>query len=580
MPSPLSRRKLLAAAGTALAASALGKNASADAGVPAPSRELTAEQVAAAEKLLGVEYTPAERAQLLETLVDQRAMAVVRRASPLPNALAPATRFDPRLPQDRTPTGKDRFRSAFTSTPAMPADDEALAFAPVWQQAAWIRSRRLSSERLTRIYLDRLERFGPKLECVATLTRDHALAAARRADAELKAGRYRGPLHGIPYGAKDLLDTAGIPTTWGAEPFASRVPADDAWVISKLATAGAVLVAKTTLGALAYGDIWAEGKTRNPWWLAEGSSGSSAGSASATAAGLMSFGIGSETLGSIVSPSMRCGTTGLRPTFGRVPRTGAMALCWSLDKLGPICRTVEDTALVLSVLNGFDPQDAGSLRASFQYDGRAPLKSLKVGYVPAHFAEETATSTDRDALSALKKLGVQLVELELPKLSAWTLLPILLAESAAAFEELTLTGKDDQLDWQEPAAWPNSFRAARFLSAVDLVQADRARRRLMEQLAAVFQQVDVIAGPSFAGELLTATNFTGHPSLTLRAGFVELDKPRGFGAGTGAVATGESRRVPHGFTLWGRLFDEGRLCALGVALERALDVWHQRPPIA
>jgi Asp-tRNA(Asn)/Glu-tRNA(Gln) amidotransferase A subunit family amidase len=418
------------------------------------------------------------------------------------------------------------------------------------------------------------------------LTEARARAQAQRADDELARGRYRGPLHGVPWGAKDLLDTAGVPTTFGAEPYRDRVPAGDAAVVSRLDEAGAVLVAKLSLGALAYGDIWHGGRTNNPWNLAEGSSGSSAGSAAAVVAGLVGFAIGTETLGSIVSPCMRTGATGLRPTFGRVSRVGAMPLCWSLDKIGPLARTVEDCALVLAAIGGHDPRDPSSLDVPLAFDFRAEVAGLRVGFSPPWFAGAGATELDRAVLPALRRLGVETVELSLPDLPYDSLVLILLAESAAAFEELTLSDRDDLLTWQETAAWPNTFRLARFISAVDLVQADRLRRRVMQALDEVFAGVDAVVSPSYEGPLLVATNFTGHPSLTLRVGFQELptrdeltlsDAQRK--RTQAPSAAGQTHRVPHAITLFGRLFDEGTLCRLGRALEAELSVWAERPPV-
>jgi len=393
---------------------------------------------------------------------------------------------------------------------------------------------------------------------VITLTEDLALAQARRADAEIRAGHYRGPLHGLPWGAKDLFDTKGIKTTWGAMPYKDRVPESDAEVVRRLDQAGAVLVAKTTLGALAYGDIWFGGKTRNPWDLEQGSSGSSAGSASGTASGLFAFSLGTETLGSIVSPSMRCGATGLRPTFGRVPRTGAMALCWSLDKVGTICRTVEDTALVLNAIHGSDEGDPSSVDEPLAFDANAPLDEIRVGIVPAWFDGRGANEIDRSALAALRNIGVQIVEIEMPKMDPSPLLTILNVEAASAFEELTLSGRDDELVWQEPQAWPNSFRKAWFTPAIELVQAERIRRDVCNAMAGVFEGVDAIFGPSYAGGMLLITNNTGHPSITLRAGI-------------------NARGRPHGVTLWGGLFDEGTIARIGMALEAELGVWDKRP---
>ncbi len=445
---------------------------------------------------------------------------------------------------------------------------------PCWTHLSrWIEQRKLTSERLTQLYLGRLERFNPKLRCVITLTRELALTQARKADQEIRAGRYRGPLHGIPWGAKDLIDTAGIPTTYGAEPFRNRVPAQDAAVVTRLNDAGAVLVAKLSMGALALNDIWFGGQTMNPWLLEEGSSGSSAGPGAATAAGLVGFAIGSETGGSIVGPSMRCGITGLRPTYGRVPRTGAMTLCWSLDKLGPMTRGVEDALLVLQAISGPDAGDLSSVASTLDFDAGTTVDKLRVGYFPAWMKESPATDVDRAALETVKKLGMVPVEVTIPDWPYDSLNLILFAEAAAAFEELTLGGGLNQLKVQVPDAWPNIFRQARFLSAVDFVQADRLRRKVANEMARVFSQVDLLLVPSLRDEMLTITNFTGHPSLTFRAGFVEVSEARSDWAPDPAAPLPKfspPRRVPHGITLIGRLFDEGTLGRAGIALERSL----------
>jgi len=535
--------------------------------------------LAAAEKLLAVDYTASERAQLLESLERHLDMVRARRRFQPPNELAPASVFQPWLPGRPLPSGDSTVKPSAVAATPLPASDEDIAFAPVTRLAQWLRTRALTSERLTGVYLERLRRLGPKLECVVTLTEELALRQARAADAELDQGKWRGPLHGVPWGAKDLLDTAGIPTTWGAEPYRDRIPTRDAAVVERLAAAGAVLLAKLSLGALAYGDIWHGGVTKNPWNLFEGSSGSSAGSAAATAAGLVGFAIGTETLGSIVSPSMRCGATGLRPTFGRVSRTGAMALCWSLDKIGPIARTVEDCLLVLSEIHGADAGDPASVTVPLTYDGDASVKGLRCGYVPAHFNGEGSDEEDRAVLEPARMAGFDLVELELPELPYQALLIGLLAESAAAFEELTLSNRDDELRWQHKDAWPNGWRLARFLSAVDLVQADRLRRQLMIELGGVLDTVDVMLGPSFAGHMTLATNFTGHPSLTLRAGFAEREWRTDWEGEKPAAGAPERALVPHGVTLWGRLYDEGTLARAGRALERELGVWDRRPPL-
>jgi Asp-tRNA(Asn)/Glu-tRNA(Gln) amidotransferase A subunit family amidase len=498
-----------------------------------------------------------------------------------PPSLAPASRWDPSLPGLPAHATRDRFiRSPATADP-LPTNDEEIAFATVSQFSRWIENRQLTSERLTQLYLRRLERFDPKLRCVITLTRDLALSQARQADQEIAAGRYRGPLHGIPWGAKDLLDTAGIATTYGAEPYRNRLPAEDAAVVKRLHDAGAVLVAKLSLGALALNDIWFGGETMNPWLLEEGSSGSSAGPGGATAAGLVGFSIGSETGGSIVSPSMRCGITGLRPTYGRVPRTGAMTLCWSLDKLGPMTRSVEDALLVLQAISGTDPRDTASVPSHLDFDASAPVTGLRVGYISTWMKDTPATDVDRNALETVRKLGMVPVEVSLPDWPYDSLQLILFAEAAAAFEELTLSGDLKQLKMQVPDAWPNLFRQARFLSAVDFVQADRFRRAVAQEMVRIFGQVDLLLVPSLRGEMLTISNATGHPSLTLRAGFVEVSQARSDWAPDPAHPVprfSSPRRVPHGVTLIGRLFDEGTLGRAGIALERAFNVASERPP--
>ena len=390
---------------------------------------------------------------------------------------------------------------------------------------------------------------------------------------------YLYPLHGIPWGAKDLLDTAGIRTTYGAEPFRNRVPTKDAVVVERLREAGAVLVAKLSMGALALNDVWFDGQTKNPWLLQEGSGGSSAGPAAASAAGLVGFAIGSETEGSIIDPSDRCGVCGLRPTFGRVARTGAMTLCWSLDKLGPIARSVEDTLLVLKAISGPDPGDLSSVPSVLDFDARAPVNGLRVGYFPRW--EQEATEVDRHALHLLKSLGLETVAVELPDWPYDSLNTILFAEAAAAFEELTLDGGVNQMRMQTPDAWPNTFRQARFLSAVDAVQADRFRRLVAQQMQTLFEKVDLLIVPSLRDEMLTIGNFTGYPSLTLRAGFIEITQARSDWAPDPKRPLPRfdpPRRVPHSVTLVGRLFDEGTLGRVGLALERVLNVEHERPP--
>jgi Asp-tRNA(Asn)/Glu-tRNA(Gln) amidotransferase A subunit family amidase len=463
----------------------------------------------------------------------------------------------------------------------LPANDVDIAHAPVTRLSRWIEKKALTSERLTNIYLQRIEHFDSRLHSVITVTRETALARAKQADAEIAAGRYRGPLHGIPYGVKDLLDTAGIPTTYGAEPYRNRVPRSDSTVVRRLDEAGAVLIAKLSLGALALNDIWFGGQTMNPWLLEEGASGSSAGPGAATAAALVGFSIGSETGGSIIAPSMRCGVTGLRPTFGRVPRTGAMTLCWSLDKLGPMTRSVEDAMLVLHAITGPDAGDVSSVPSRLEFDANGVVNGLRLGYFPAWMKESPATDVDRSALETAKSLGMTPTEVSLPDWPYGSLQLLLFAEAAASFEDLTPSGGVSTLKAQVPDAWPNLFREARFLSAVDFVQADRLRRRVAQEMARVFSAVDLLLVPSLRDEMLTIGNCTGHPSLTLRAGFVQVSEARSDWAPDRAHPLPKfspPRRVPHGITLLGRLFDEGTVARAGLAFERAFGVAGERPP--
>jgi Asp-tRNA(Asn)/Glu-tRNA(Gln) amidotransferase A subunit family amidase len=493
---------------------------------------------------------------------------------------APAMLWNPALPGIVLPSLSDRFvRSPAASVP-LPSSDDAIAFAPVTQLSRWIEARQLTSERLTNIYLNRIERLDPKIRSIITLTKDQALARAKSEDAEITAGKYRGPLHGIPYGVKDLLDTKDIPTTYGAEPFRNRVPTADSAVVRRLNDAGAVMLAKLSLGALALNDIWFGGQTMNPWLLEEGASGSSAGPGAATAAALVAFSIGSETGGSIVSPAMRCGVTGLRPTFGRVARTGAMTLCWSLDKLGPMTRSVEDAMLVLRAINGADAGDPSSVPSRLDFDATAPVAGLKVGYIAQWMKDNPATDVDRAAMETIKKLKMELKEVTIPDWPYSSLMPILFAEGAASFEELALNNKLGSLKVQVKDAWPNLFRQARFLSAIDFVQADRLRRKVALEMARIFREVDLLLVPSLRDEQLTITNFTGHPSLTLRAGFVQVSEARSDWAPDPANPLPKfdpPRRVPHGITLLGRLFDDGLLGQVGLALEREFGVVGENP---
>jgi Asp-tRNA(Asn)/Glu-tRNA(Gln) amidotransferase A subunit family amidase len=552
---------------------------------PAVGPEVSPTTFAEAEKLEQVQLTGPERNVAAESWRVNLASVYERRTGPrkvaLEPSVAPWSRYVSALPGERVGPQQDQFVRSKTDPGPLPTNDADIAFAPVTRLSRWIEQRKLTSERLTQIYLRRIEQFDPKLRCVITVTRELALTQAKRADQEIAAGNYRGVLHGIPWGGKDLLDTAGIPTTYGAEPYRNRIPKEDAAVVKRLHAAGAVLIAKLSLGALALNDIWFGGQTMNPWLLEEGASGSSAGPGAATAAGLVGFAIGSETGGSIIAPSMRCGITGLRPTYGRVPRTGAMTLCWSLDKLGPMTRSVEDALLVLKEISGPDPGDVSSLPSRLDFDASGSVQGLRVGYFPAWMKENPATDVDRAALKMLPKLGMTPVEVSLPDWPYQALNLILFAEGAAAFEELTLSGGADQLKVQTPDAWPNLFRQARFLSAVDFVQTDRFRRKVAEEMARIFSQVDLLLVPSLRDEMLTISNNTGQPSLTLRAGFVEVAEARSDWApdpNHPFPKFSPPRRVPHGITLIGRLFEEGTLGRAGIALERAFAVADERPP--
>src|ERR1043166_3390064 len=502
------------------------------------------------------------------------------------NEVAPAVIFDPVLPGAKFETERRpmKISAAPAAGGAAPKNLEDVAFYSVRQLAELVRTKKVSSAALTEMYIARLKRYDPTLKFVITLTEDRALAHAKDADSEIAAGKYRGPLHGLPWGAKDLLAVKGYRTTWGAGGFEDQKIDEDATVVKRLDAAGAVLVAKLTLGALAQGDKWFGGMTRNPWNTKQGSSGSSAGSASATAAGCVAFAIGSETLGSISSPSTRCGTTGLRPTFGFVPRTGAMALSWTMDKLGPICRAVEDTAIVLSAIHGPDGHDRTVHNAAFNWDATLDWRKLRVGYLKADFelqpppppqtspqkeekelsedekkkqAEEKANRAqamarreydhkfDEAALAKLRTMGVNLIPVEFPKYPCWSKRRILLAEAAAAFDELTRSGRDKLLTQQTKDDWPNTFRAARFIPAVEYIQANRARTTAMELAAKVFEQVDVIVAPTFSTQLLI-TNLTGHPALILPNGLRGDDAPpaRVRENGEGGGGGGRGRRNP------------------------------------
>jgi Asp-tRNA(Asn)/Glu-tRNA(Gln) amidotransferase A subunit family amidase len=586
----LTRRALLTQALTASAASVAARASASPAAKPAGDGAAKGEpagssapagiegDLPAAERLLGLAYTPAQRKQLARGYGAVLKELAAVRALDLPNDVSPAVRFDPRIPGKSYRMPAPGVRGTAPDAGPIPPSAADVALSPAWKQAAWLRAKKISSVELTRLYLGRIGRLAPELQNFITVTDDLALKQAASADADLARGRIRSKLHGVPYGIKDLFDVAHVRTTWGAEPYKDRIATGNAAVVDKLDAAGAVLLGKTTAGALAYGDIWFGGTTRNPWNPAEGSSGSSAGSASATAAGLVGFSIGTETLGSIVSPSNRCGTTGIRPTFGRVSRHGAMALAWSWDKVGPIARSVTDCALTLDIINGPDSRDWGSLDAPLGWDWHASAKGLRVGYVPAWFEGKGATSVDHHALDALRETGAQVVEVRLPDVQYGLLTPLVFIEAAAAFADLTLSHRDTELKWQADIAWPNTWRRAHLFPAVEMVQIERLRRQAMVALNGFFDGIDALIGPAFGGDSLVATNAAGIPCLVMKAGFLELptrridDKP--------ISAHAPKHRVPRAICLWSALFREDVLITLGRALEAVLGVADQNPPLS
>lgn len=529
----------------------------------AAGEEITDASIAAAAEIAGVSFSDEERALMLTGLKQQTAQLDALHRIPLDNAVAPAMIFTPLPHADAVPKGTQRpiVMSRQTAKSA-PADLGALAYAPLTELADLVRRKQVTSVRLTTMYLDRLTRLDPQLLCATTITRERALTQARAADAEIAAGRYKGPLHGIPWGAKDLLAVKGHPTTWGTPPYRDQMLDYDAAVVQRLDAAGAVLIAKLTLGELAQGDRWYGGMTRNPWKLDQGSSGSSAGPASATAAGCVGFAVGSETLGSISSPSTRCGVTGLRPTFGRVPRTGAMALSWSMDKLGPMARSVEDLALVFAAMHGPDGADQTVHAAPFNWDGNTPLRGLRVGYIKSAFdapLERHPTKPfDDAALDALRGLGIDLIPVEIPDMNYNAMRIILTAEGSAAFDELTRSGRIRELVQQGAGAWPNTFRTARLIPAVDYVNANRVRTLAIQQWDKLMQTVDVIVAPT-NGAQLTATNLTGHPAVILPSGF-------------------RDDGTPVSLTFLGRLFGEESLLRVANAYQKAT-THHTKHPV-
>jgi Asp-tRNA(Asn)/Glu-tRNA(Gln) amidotransferase A subunit family amidase len=534
-----------------------------------PTTSITAGDIKTSQKLAGLDFNRSERRLMREALENNRkSYRELRKISP-PNDVPPALAFSPILPGMTFDRAKKPFPALKPRGVTRPSNLEELAFTSVADLAELIRTRQVTSVELTSMSIARLKKYGPKLRCVVTLTEDLALRQARRADAELAAGRYRGPLHGIPWGAKDLLATAGIPTTWGAAPYKGQVFSEDAAVVKRLDEAGAVLVAKLSMGELAMDDVWFGGMTRNPWNPAEGSSGSSAGSAAATAGGLVAFAIGTETWGSIVSPCTRCGDTGLRPTFGRVSRTGAMALSWSMDKIGPIGRTVEDCALVFQAIYGPDGRDQTVVDLPFNWDPALDLRSIRVGYLKAEFDKEAknkdqkgaaARANDIRVLDVLRAQGVSLVPFDLPAFPAESLAFILDAESAAAFDELTRSNRDDLLARQGQYDWPTVFRSARFIPAVEYIQANRLRTSLMKAMAEKMAGVDVFVTPSFGGDVLLITNLTGHPAVVVPDGF-------------------DDKGGPTSISFIGSLFEEAKTLRVAQAYQQATDFHLKHPDL-
>ena len=531
--------------------------------------QVTKEMLADAEAVAGLEFSDEERELMLEGLNDNLEAYELLRSVSIPNQVRPALSFDPAVPADALPQERRPLIPSRLGRVRRPSTMEELAFRSVAELAQLVRTRRVTSVELTELYLDRLERYGPRLECVIELTKDRAMEQARRADRELARGNYRGPLHGIPWGAKDLLATRGSRTTWGAKPFEEQRLDEDATVVQRLDGAGAVLVAKLTLGALAWGDVWYDGRTRNPWNPEQGSSGSSAGPAAATVAGLVGFAIGSETLGSIISPATRCGATGLRPTFGWVSRHGAMALSWSMDKLGPICRSVEDCALVMHAIHGPDGRDPTVRDVPFNWDGTRGIDGIRIGYLASAFERDRGErgaewkEFDQRSLAMMRRIVAPLKPVELPDNERYPTQAmgfILSAEAAAAFDELTRSGRDDLLVRQQQRAWPNVFRQSRLVPAVEYIQANRLRTLLMEAMNAVFREVDVFIAPSFAPRLLQVTNLTGHPAVVL---------PNGYRDENG---------TPTSISFIGKMFWDGQVLAVAKAYQDATDFHRRHPP--
>ena len=557
--------------------------------------KITPEMIDAAAVIAGITVTDEQKKMMLEGLEQLRKSYTAIRDLKMPNTVAPAFVFDP-VPGDMTldtqkkaakiSSAPDVSKLTAAVSAGVAGDSDTLAFASVRELAELVKTRKVSSVDLTKIYLARLKKYDPQLHFVITFTEERAMKQAVAADAEIAAGRYKGPLHGIPWGGKDLLAVKGYRTTWGAGGFEDQAFDYDATVVTRLDEAGAVLIAKMSLGALAQGDLWFGARTRNPWNKRQGSSGSSAGSASAVAAGCLGFALGTETLGSISSPATRCGCTGLRPTFGFVPRTGAMALSWTMDKIGPICRAVEDCALVMSAIYGQDRHDLSVQPAAFNWDANFDWKTLRVGYIKTAFdvapLQPNATDVQKrnferrtydakyasTALDELSNMGVKLIPVEIPEFPFAAIVPVLEAEGAAAFDDLTRSGRDKLLTGQLPFDWPNQFRVARFYSAVDYIQAMRARTLAIAAMEKLFTQVDVIVTPS-QGIQLQATNLTGHPAVIVPNGIRGDGAPKSETDEDGALANAGGPGTPVSLTFLGALYSDARLAAFAKAYQDA-----------
>ena len=521
------------------------------------TKDISKRDVASAEKLAGLTMSVSERDSLLSTVNQRVEQYRSLREVALPNHTPFPLLYDPLPAGMNPPRGRDQFK--FNDVKVfLPDNLEACAFMTVPELAHLIRTRQVTSEALTRMYIDRLKRYQDQLQCVVTITEELAIQQAIKADMEIARGQYKGLLHGIPWGAKDLLSVPGYKTTWGATPYKDQMIQKKGTVVRKLEEAGAVLVAKLTLGALAWGDVWFGGKTRNPWDIEQGSSGSSAGPGSATAAGLVGFSIGSETWGSIVSPATRNGVTGLRPSFGTVSRAGAMALSWSMDKLGPMTRSVEGAAIVFEIIRGSDNLDRTVRDIPFIYPSKRGVRNLRIGYVASAFADSLVSKNDKASLEALKDIGLNLIPIELPEFPTGALSFVLQAEAAAAFDELTRSNNDDEMVRQVQNAWPNVFREARFIPAVEYINANRARTLLNQKMSELMNSIDVYIIPSFFEDNLLRTNLTGQPCVVLPNGFNEKGRPTSI-------------------SFIGGLYGDGKVLAVAKAYQEATS-WHKNYP--